>query len=254
MKKILFASDIFTPHQNELNRELNKRCSAIFYFYDAPDKTRGAFWNVTKAKDVIISKKIHGVEKLFELQSVIRNFRPDHVVLGGFYRYVNFLIYLICKSKRINVSVATERLRGEDGKLIKKGLHIFIIKYLYSGLKNIFVTEEDALEQFKCFNLPTNVDVLRYCTYLEFDKQKYGRKKKSILFANRLTEIYNPRYAIEVFKKIVQLDNEYVMYMNNSGELKTSSSKKSENISWKTISLFLTILNAGTMSRCYIQS
>lgn len=225
MKKLLFLSNIFTPHQNELTKELKEYCKLYFVFYDYPDKSRGSYWN--NEYDTSIVKILSGssISKFLKIIKLIIDFRPDHILLGGFFIKTNFLIYILCLLLSINVSVLTERLRDKNGRLITKGVKIKLIKFLYSKLTNIFVTEDDTKPQFLNFNLKPNIEVLRYCTNLSFNKDLSIRKNKRILFANRLIEIYNPLYALEIFYKLKKIDTDFTLCLNAQGPLRRDCEK-----------------------------
>lgn len=244
MKKLVFISDIATPQQVKFCNELQKEIKATFLFYEYPNRTRGAWWEVNLGENCKVLNPVYFARPgIFEYRYFapriledLRNIDPDIVMLGGFTRPSNYFAYLWARKHHKKTIVFTERSRDSRGKLRKKGLAWSILGWLYRNLDAVMVSDEDIAPQFRDeFGFGDKVIVGRYPADLEafFSHEVRKRKNSSgytYLFANRLTDIYNPIFAIELFDEVLRRYPDSILLMNSAGELRADCEKKIENL------------------------
>jgi glycosyltransferase involved in cell wall biosynthesis len=155
---------------------------------------------------------------------VLRKEKPDIVLLGGFSIPSNFFAYLWAKIHRIPVAVFTERSRDKNGRLRGYGLGWRILRFLYRGVNRVITTSEDIVPQFRdTFKFGNKVVAGRYPTDIDEYFSHPPRRAKdtyTIIYPNRMTDIYNPIGAVEIFAEIVKKYPKTKLKMNASGELR----------------------------------
>lgn len=202
-----------------------------FYFYEQPDRTRGSFWRVDLGKHckvlgrVLFSKSGPFAERYWALglTSELERFDPDIIMLGGFSIPSNYLAYRWARRKGKKTIVFTERSRDAGGTLRKLDWAWRIQKWLYRDVDMVMVSADDAVAQFRDeFGFGDKVVAGRYAADLDayFEHPLRTVKPAYIyLFANRLTEIYNPIGAIEIFAAVLEKYPGSRLVMNAAGEL-----------------------------------
>lgn len=231
-KKLVFISSIAVPHQVGYCNALQDYFDARFWFYENPDRTRGAWWRVDLGKyckvleRVLFSKSgpFEGRYLALGLTNELECFDPDVVMLGGFSIPSNYLAYRWAKKNGKKSIVFTERSRDiESGELRKRGLAWRLLFWLYRDIDMVMVSAEDAVEQFRNeFRFGDKVVAGRYAADLDVYFEHPPRTAKpayTYLFANRMTDIYNPIGAIEIFAAILAKYSGSKLVMNAAGEL-----------------------------------
>ncbi|MDP2362472.1 MAG: glycosyltransferase [Ignavibacteria bacterium] len=99
-----------------------------------------------------------------------------------------------------------------------------MIKWLYRNVDMVMVSAEDAASQFReIFDFGNKVTVGRYASDLDNYFLHPIRKAKAgltLIFANRLTYIYQPLLAIEIFFEVLKRYPSTMLILNADGELR----------------------------------
>lgn len=230
-KKLVFISSIAAPHQVRFCNALQIYFDARFYFYEQPDRTRGSFWQVDLGEHckvlerVLFPKSGPFAERYLALglTNELERFDPDIVMLGGFSIPSNYLAYRWARRKGRKTIVFTERSRNDSGVLRKRGLAWRLHRWLYRDVDMVMVSADDAVMQFRDeFGFGDKVVAGRYAADLDAYFEHRLREAKpayTYLFANRMTEIYNPIGAIEIFAAVLAKHPGSRLVMNAAGEL-----------------------------------
>ncbi|MHB0866210.1 MAG: glycosyltransferase [Thermoleophilia bacterium] len=230
-KKLVFISSIAVPHQVAFCNALQDYFDARFWFYEYPDRTRGAWWRVDLGEHckvlarVVFPKSGPFAERYLALglTDEFARFDPDIVMLGGFSIPSNYLAYRWALRRGKKTIVFTERSRGASGVLRKRGLAWRLQRWLYRDVDMVMVSADDAVAQFRDeFGFGDRVVTGRYAADLDAYFEHPPREAKpaySYLFANRMTEIYNPIGAIEIFAAVLVRHPGSRLVMNAAGEL-----------------------------------
>ena len=230
-KKLAFISSIAVPHQVGLCNALQYYVDARFYFYEQPDRTRGSFWRVDLGKHCNILDPVYytksGPLKVRyyapDLVAELEAFNPDIIMLGGFSIPSNYLAYRWAQRKGKKTIVFTERSRDGSGVLRKRSLVWRLQRWLYRNVDMVMVSADDAVAQFRDeFGFGNKVVAGRYAADLDayFEHPlRVAKPAYTYLFANRMTEIYNPIGAIEIFAAVRSKYPGSRLVMNAAGEL-----------------------------------
>lgn len=268
-KRLVFISTIAVPHQVAFCGALQEYFDARFWFYEHPDRTRGAWWRVdlgshcTVLDGVLFPKSGPLKEQYFApgMARLLDEFDPDIVMLGGFSKLSNYLAYRWARRRGKQTMVFTERSRNGAGKLRKRGIVWRLLRRLYRDVDLVMTSAEDAVPQYRDeFGFGNKVVACRYATDLEgyFGHPLRERKPAYVyLFANRLTEIYNPIGAIEIFAAVLARHPGSKLVMNASGELGGSCRSRIAKLNIGEAVEFLTGITSwrdlhGIYSRCDI--
>lgn len=229
--KLVYVSSITTPNQVKLCDALQRFFDARFWFYETAARTRGAWWDVDLGKyckvleRVLFPKSGFFAERYLALglSNELERFDPDIVMLGGFSIPSNYLAYRWARRKGKKTIVFTERSRDASGVLRKRGLAWRLLYWLYSDVDMVMVSADDAVAQFRDeFGFGKKVVAGRYAADLDayFDHPlREAKPAYTYLFANRMTEIYNPIGAIEIFALVRAKYPGSRLVMNAAGEL-----------------------------------
>lgn len=229
--KLAFISSIAVPNQVVFCNALQDYFDTRFWFYEYPDRTRGTWWRVDLGKYCkVIECVLFRKSGLFEarylalgLTNELERFNPDIVMLGGFSIPSNYLAYLWARRKGRKTIVFTERSRDASGVLRKRGLAWRVLHWLYRDVDVVMVSADDAVAQFRDeFGFGGKVVAGRYAADIDAYFEHSLREAKpayTYLFANRMTIIYNPIGAIEIFAVVRAKYPGSRLVMNAAGEL-----------------------------------
>jgi glycosyltransferase involved in cell wall biosynthesis len=230
-KKLVFLSSIAVSHQVGFCNALQDYFDARIWFYEYPDRTRGAWWRVDLGKRCKVLERVlfpkagpfAGRYLALGLSNELERYDPDIVMLGGFSIPSNYLAYRWARRKGKKTIVFTERSRDGGGVLRKRGFAWRVIHWLYRDVDMVMVSAADVVAQFRDeFGFGDKVVASRYAADLDayFDHPIREAKPAYIyLFANRMTEIYNPVGAIEIFAAVRARYPGSRLVMNAAGEL-----------------------------------
>lgn len=230
-KKLAFLSSIAVPHQIGFCNALQDYLDARFWFYEYPDRTRGTWWRVDLGKHCKVLDRVRFLQSgpfaarylALGLTSELERFDPDIVMLGGFSIPSNYLAYRWARRKGKKSIVFTERSRNASGVLRNRGFVWRLLHWLYRDVDMVMVSADDAVAQFRDeFGFGDKVVAGRYAADLDayFDHPiREAKSAYTYLFANRMTEIYNPIGAIEIFAAARARHPGSRLVMNAAGEL-----------------------------------
>ena len=229
--KLVYISHMVSPHQVKYCYALQKYFDAYFLFYEKAERTRGSWWDVELgdrcevlntiigADDGIFSAKYYAKNIIAKLDSL----NPDILMLGGFSVPSNYMAYRWALRNKKKIIIFTERSRNKAGELRKRNLVWTALRYLYKDVDLVLVSATDIIEQFRDeFGFGEKVVEGRYPADIDDYFEHPARTQKAAytyLFANRLTEIYNPLGAIEIFVEIIKAQPGSLLLINAKGEL-----------------------------------
>jgi glycosyltransferase involved in cell wall biosynthesis len=232
-KKLVFISNMAAPYQIKMAKEMNKYLETQYWFYEYIDSSRPSWWKLPLEKNTII---LSDVKKIFDryfssdIKKRLENFNPDIVMLGGFSIPGNYFAYRWAKKHNKKTIVFTELSRDKDGNLRTDSLFWKVIRWLYRNVDFIFTANQDAANQFeKIFDTKEKVIPARYGSdidgHLDHDLRDLDKEKITLLFANRLTKIYEPLLALEIFNNLKKTYSNLYLKMNAQGELRDECEK-----------------------------
>lgn len=232
MKKLVFFSPIASPHQVRFCAYLRKYFDAEFYFYERCSG-RQAFWAVPLEEHCHVLPtrfKWHRRYCTLSVLKVLDRIKPDIVMFGGLSIPSNYFAYRWALRHGAKTVVQTERSRVvATGKPREYDLTWRALHWLYRKIDRIMVTALDILPQFRdTFRFGDKVVVGQYPA----DIDRYYRhpvrgaqKRYTLIFPNRLTEIYNPLGAVRIFDLVRKRYPETRLKMNAAGELRPEVEK-----------------------------
>ncbi|CAA6807624.1 MAG: Group 1 glycosyl transferase [uncultured Sulfurovum sp.] len=234
MSKIVYISSIAAPHQIRLCQALNKYMDAHFLFYEYLDAERAQWWKIPLCKKCHFIKNLlfkrNGRYLTFDVLKQLKELNPDIVMLGGFSIPANYLAYRWAKKNKKKTLIFTELSRDKHGVLRPFNLTWKLQKFFYRDVDYILTSHLDATRQFRDdFQFGSKVITSRYATDLDGHLQHPLREKKeayTYLFPNRLTNIYNPLLAIDIFAEVYERYPKSKLLLNNEGELKDECIEK----------------------------
>lgn len=228
MQKLAFISNMPAPYQVKFCYALNEYFDAQFWFYEGIRSDREQWWKIPLGEKCKIIPHVYfkssGRYYTKTHLQWLKKFNPDIVILGGFSIPANFSAYNWAKRNNKKVVVYTEISRTKKGALRQPGWEWGVLKTLYQDIDAVFAINTDSYHQFRdFFGFGEKVKLARYASDLEpFFTHALRQPKEAynLLFANRLTELYNPLAAIRILKKVQEKYPTTTMQMNASGELR----------------------------------
>lgn len=225
--KFVFISCIATPAQVKFCYALQSYFDAEFWFYEQPDRTRGSWWRTdlgSKCRIVTDTIRLFDGRYLsLTLRAWLNVFNPDIIMIGGLTYPGNYLAYRWAKKYGKQTILFTERSRDAKGELRTYSLIWRVLRWLYRDIDMVMVSAEDIVPQFRDeFRFGNKVVAGRYAADLDAYFSHPFRNSKpayTYLFANRMTEIYNPLGCLEIFFEIHRRYPASRLLMNADGEL-----------------------------------
>lgn len=230
-QKLLFLSSINSPQQIKFCEALQEFFEAEFWFYESAERTRGSWWQIELGEHCKVLRNVlyRTAGPLQErywatgLTHQLDQFNPDIVMLGGFSIPSNLVAYQWARRHGKKTIVFTERSRNSDGVLRKRNFIWSALRWLYRDVDMVMVSADDAVTQFRDeFGFGDKVVAGRYASDLDDYFSHPLREVKpayTYLFANRMTEIYNPIGAIDIFAEVLTRHPGSKLVMNAAGEL-----------------------------------
>lgn len=230
-QKLLFLSSIAAPQQIKFCEALQAYYDAEFWFYESAARTRGNWWQIDMGEHCRILPNVYCPTTVpFEnrywargLTKQLDQFNPDIVMLGGFSIPSNLVAYRWARHHGKKTIVFTERSRNRHGVLRKSSIAWRALRWLYRGVDLVMVSADDAVAQFRDeLGFGEKVVAGRYASDLDDYFSHPLRQAKpayTYLFANRMTKIYNPIGAIDIFARVLTNHPDSKLVMNAAGEL-----------------------------------
>jgi glycosyltransferase involved in cell wall biosynthesis len=162
---------------------------------------------------------------------MLKKERPDILMLGGFSIPGNYLAYRWAKRHGCKVIVQTERSRYiATGVPRPNDWKWKLLRFLYRDVDMVMTTAADIVPQFRdTFKFGEKVVAGQYPSDIDRYYSHPVRKRKdayTLIFPNRMTDIYNPLGAIEIFAEVVKRYPKTRLKMNASGELRDAVEDK----------------------------
>lgn len=226
-KRFVLISNVAAPYQVRFCAHLQKHFDTEFWFYEHMGPKRPAWWKIDLPPGCrLIGKLIYKRNYryvTFEVIRMLKEFDPDVVMLGGFFIPSNYLAYSWARAHGKKVIMGSEALR-KGGKLRGRSLLTRLIGFAYRNVDAVFAVPEMATEQLrKLFpHLSSVTHTASYSAdidgYFEHPLRQ-AREGYRYLFPNRLTDIYNPLLAIEIFAEVLSRYPASTLRLNQHGEL-----------------------------------
>lgn len=226
MRKVCLFSTVASAHWIKFNAHFRKYFDAEFYFYSSIGE-RQKWWKVDLGEHChILPCKFRWRSRYmtFSVLKVLREFNPDVVLMSGFSIPANYIAYLWAKRHAKKVVIYSERSRNKD-KLRGYTWQWRLLHWLYRRVDLVITTAKDTVPQFRdTLHFGDKVVAGQYPSDLDSYFSHPVRVKKdayTIIFANRLTDIYNPLAAIRILAGVLKKFPGTKMKMNACGELRS---------------------------------
>lgn len=233
MKKLVFFSPIASPHQVRFCKYLRKYYDAEFFFYERCSG-RQAFWAVPLEDHCHILPvhfKWHRRYCTLSVLKILAKFKPDILMMGGFSIPSNFFAYRWARKHGVKTIIQTERSRiMATGVSRPYDWKWKLLHWLYKDIDCIMTTAQDIVPQFRdTFQFGDVVVAGQYPS--DIDKyyshpMRCAKEAYTLIFPNRMTDIYNPIGAIDIFEKVVKRYPKTRLKMNAAGELRPQVEEK----------------------------
>jgi glycosyltransferase involved in cell wall biosynthesis len=255
-KKLLFLSSIAAPHQIKFCEALQEFFEAEFWFYESAARTRGSWWQIDLGAHCRILSNVllptsGPLQARYWARGLTRQldqFNPDIVMLGGFSIPSNWIAYQWARRNGKKTIVFTERSRNSNGVLRKRSLGWRVLRWLYRDVDMVMVSADDAVTQFRDeLGFGEKVVAGRYASDLDdyfCHPLREAKPTYTYLFANRMTEIYNPIGAIDIFAEVHTRHPGSKLVMNAAGELGARSRERIAQLGITDAVEFLTELKS----------
>ncbi len=226
-KKLVFISNMAAPYQVKFCYALQKYFDAEFWFHVYLEPHRPGWWEIELGEKCrILNRVVFRRSRRYLSLDIIKElnrFDPGLVVLGGFALPSVIVAYYWAKLFNKKVVMFTEISRNRRGIVRKKGFFTKFVKFLYKDIDAILTSAVEGTEQFRdVFGFGDRVFTAQYPSDID-EQLKHPLRAKTgpyvYLYANRLTAIYNPILAIEIFDVVRKEYPGSKLLMNASGEL-----------------------------------
>lgn len=237
-KKLVYLSSLATPQQIKFCAAMQEHFDAQFWFYESAVRTRGSFWAVDPGPSCRVLDRVHAPwrdtigERYWaeNLTAQLDAADPDILLLGGFSIPSNYMAYMWAKRRGKPVAIFTERSRNASGQLRQRGVAWRLLRWLYRDVDLVMVNAPDTVPQFRdVFGFGDKVTAARYACDLDGYFRHPVRQTKdgyTYLFANRMTSIYNPLGALDIFAAVRERHPGSRLLMNAAGEMRPECTER----------------------------
>ena len=226
-KRLVFIGNMAAPYKVHFCEHLQKYFETEFWFYEHIGKTTPQWWKIELPPSCkVIGHLLYKRRELyvtFEIIKMLRRYNPDIIMLGSVCIPSNFLAYLWARKHGKKVIMLVETFR-KNGKLRKRSILTKLIDLMYRHIHAIFAVHDAAAEQMR--SLLPHIGKLTHVAPSASDIDRYfehplRRKREGYIyiFPNRLTDIYDPVLAIEIFAEIHDRYPRSILKMNLQGPL-----------------------------------
>ena len=225
--RLLFLSDCAVPYQVRYCEALQAHFDAEFWFYEDVAPRRPAWWKVPLGPKCRILERVwmrrSGRYYALDLRANLERFDPHIVMIGGLSIPTNYRAYRWARGRGRACVAFTEMSRTRSGDVRKRSLAWDALRFLYRDLDLVIASQPDARRQFaEELGFGAKVVEGRYPSDLGryFAQPLRDRGPElTLLFANRLTAIYDPLLALRIFARLAREHSGLRLLMNAEGEL-----------------------------------
>jgi glycosyltransferase involved in cell wall biosynthesis len=250
--KLVFISSVATPAQVKFCYALQPYFDAEFWFYEQPDRSRGTWWRTELGDKCRIIQDTSCISSerymTWGLSGMLGKLMPDIVMVGGFSIPGNYIAYRWARANHKKTIVFTERSRNAKGEARSFGLTWCLLRWLYRSVDMVMVSAEDIVPQFRDeFHFGDKVVAGRYAADLDAyftHPQREPKTAYNYLYANRMTDIYNPLGCLEIFAEIHRRHQGSRLLMNAAGELGDECKSKIRKLGLENVVEFLTDISS----------
>lgn len=214
--KIIFLSNIPTPYQIDINREINKIPGVSFYSYFLWRDEKNRDWHLNIDSEKIFIADFSGnLTDYKKFYNFFNKLYPDVVLVGGYgLPMANFAI-LLSKLKKRKVFYWLERPfpRGLI-KYIFKAAYLKFKFFLVDGVFAIGISASNIYKKFSCnvYNMPYALDLEEY-----YKIKKEPHVKVNFLFSGQFIDRKNVINLVRAFIELSPTDA--TLTLIGSGEL-----------------------------------
>ena len=225
---ILFLSNIATPYQLDLLKELNAKSDDNIYGYFLFSKKVNRSWSLELPKYVYIANYSQKISDYRQLYKFIEAYEIDKILIGGYAIPTTIFTTFISKIKNIDLYFWLERPINEQSG-IKKYLKELYLKFLLSQAVKVFAIGKLAVDRYSLYhrnvvNLPYSMNLSEFYKI----KRKHNRNGKiRFLFSGQYINRKNIINIIKAFKLIENKNLE--LNLIGGGELQAEVSNLIQN-------------------------
>jgi glycosyltransferase involved in cell wall biosynthesis len=228
MRKLVFISNMAAPYQVKFCQALQAYFTAEFWYHVRLEPDRPGWWRLPLGeRNRILDHVVFTRSRKYLSLDIVREldrFDPDVVLLGGLAMLSNFAAYAWAKAHGRCVLAFTELRRTAAGQPRGRDLASAIARLYFGELDALMTSAEEGARQFRedygfprviSANYPADID-----GYFQHAIRPRSRPC-TLLFPNRLVELYDPLLALEVFARVRSRHPEVRMLMNAAGPLRS---------------------------------
>jgi glycosyltransferase involved in cell wall biosynthesis len=227
MRKLVFISNMAAPYQVKFCHAMQAHFDTEFWYHVRLEAERPRWWRLPLGERNRILDRVvlTGSRKYFsfDIMRELDRFNPDVVLLGGLALLSNFAAYAWAKARNKCVLAFTELRRTEAGTPRGCDFTTALLRLYYSGLDCIMTSAEAGARQFRDeYGFPFVVSA-HYPSDIDGYFQHADRPRRrdcTILFPNRLVDLYDPLLALDIFERVRVRHPHVRMLMNASGPLR----------------------------------
>lgn len=232
-EKLLFINNMAAPYQVKFCEELQTYYDAQIWFYVHLEKNRPNWWSMPLGDKCKVLKGSFYLPFFnynnFSLKSEVVKFNPDILIVGGFFFPSHYILKRWAKKNNVKFIVLSEKLSYKYKNSIYISLKKNIYKILYWFFKDVdlvLAMGDLPYHQFtQEFGFPNDkVVIAQYPQDIDQNLKhdlRITKKNPTLIFPNRLDPDYNPIFALNVFKKLLEIYSDASLIMNAVGSLKS---------------------------------
>lgn len=238
--KVLFISNMAAPYQIKFCNELNKYFEIEFWFYKYIEKTRPDWWKIPLGEKCKIIENSFYIPifnyNSFGLVKKIANYRPDVIILGGFFFPSHYNVKKWAKKNNKLIIISNEKIEYDSLNLVSKIIKKIYYTLLFTFFKDIdyflALGSEVADQHATKFNFKKLKEItknVRYAQDIDVNIKRHKTlhaSKIRLIFPNRLINKYNPIFIIEVFNCLCKKHDNLLLNLNAFGDLRDECEKK----------------------------
>ncbi|MBN2573102.1 MAG: glycosyltransferase family 4 protein [Deltaproteobacteria bacterium] len=233
MRKLVFISNMAAPYQVKFCHAMQAYFDAEFWYHVRLEPDRPGWWRVPLGpRNRILDHVLLSRSRRYLSLDIVREldrFDPDVVMLGGLVLLSNVVAYAWAKARGKHVVAFTELRRSPAGEPRGRDAVAALLRAYYGDLDCIMTSAEEGARQYRDdYGFPRVVsahypaDIDGYFRHADRPRDR----PCTILFPNRLIDLYDPLLALEVFARVRAGHPELRMLMNAAGPLRAACEER----------------------------